>query len=44
MPSGGWREPELLEHVLAAGWRPLSVKHVQGRTEPWINVICSRSG
>jgi pimeloyl-ACP methyl ester carboxylesterase len=39
-----WREPSLLEHVLAAGWRPLSVKHVQGRTEPWINVICSSPG
>jgi predicted TPR repeat methyltransferase len=38
-----WREPALLEHVLAAGWDPLSVIHVQGRTEPWISVICSRA-
>jgi pimeloyl-ACP methyl ester carboxylesterase len=38
-----WRERALLEHVLAAGWNPLSVKHVQGRVEPWINVVCARS-
>jgi predicted TPR repeat methyltransferase len=37
-----WREPSLLEHILATGWRPLSVKHAQGRTEPWINAICAR--
>jgi SAM-dependent methyltransferase len=35
-----WREPALLEHLLATGWEPLSVQHVQGRTEPWMNVIC----
>jgi pimeloyl-ACP methyl ester carboxylesterase len=35
-----WREPALLEHVIAAGWEPLSVEHVQGSTEPWLNVIC----
>jgi SAM-dependent methyltransferase len=35
-----WREPALIEHLLASGWQPLSVQHAQGRTEPWMNVIC----
>jgi predicted TPR repeat methyltransferase len=38
-----WREPALLEHLAAAGWDPLSVSHVHGRTEPWINLICASS-
>lgn len=36
-----WREPVLLERLAAAGWRPLSVEHVCGGTESWINVICA---
>jgi predicted TPR repeat methyltransferase len=35
-----WREPALLELLLATGWEPLSVQHVQGLTELWMNVIC----
>jgi SAM-dependent methyltransferase len=36
-----WRERALLERAVAAGWQPVSVEHAQGRTEPWINIICS---
>ena len=38
-----WREASLREHLVAAGWAPISVEHVQGRTEPWLYVICRRT-
>jgi hypothetical protein len=35
-----WR-PDALQDVLAsAGWKVLSLRQVQGRTEPWLHVLC----
>lgn len=38
-----WREAALGRHLAAAGWTPVSVEHVQGRTEPWLYVACRRT-
>lgn len=38
-----WRERPLRDRLEATGWQPTEVKHVQGRTEPWLFVICRRA-
>ena len=37
-----WREEQLRAVLGRAGWRVLSLHHVQGRVEPWLNVLCER--
>ena len=34
-----WREPAVRRELAAAGWRVLSLDHVQGRDEPWMFVL-----
>jgi hypothetical protein len=38
-----WQRAELNDTLVAAGWTPLSIDHVQGRLEPWHYVICCRT-
>jgi predicted TPR repeat methyltransferase len=35
-----WREPQLRELLERTGWEPESLKHAEGRLEPWLQVIC----
>ena len=35
-----WRPAELEAQIIRAGWTPLRVDHVQGRSEPWLYTIC----
>jgi len=37
-----WREEPLPEALIRTGWRVLSLEHVPGRMEPWLNVLCER--
>ncbi|CAN5451647.1 class I SAM-dependent methyltransferase [soil metagenome] len=38
-----WREPELRAALAGTAWQVHSIVHVDGRTEPWINVL-ARAG
>ena len=33
-----WREPVVREALVSSGWRVVSIKHVPGRSEPWLFV------
>lgn len=37
-----WREDALRDLLSAVGWHVLDVRIVQGRTEPWLHVLCER--
>jgi SAM-dependent methyltransferase len=37
-----WQEDQLRAVLRRVGWRVLSLDHVQGRVEPWLNVLCER--
>jgi hypothetical protein len=37
-----WRKDPLQELLAAAGWKALSLRQVQGRTEPWLHALCER--
>lgn len=37
-----WREDALREVLQRAGWQVVDLRHVQGRTEPWLHVLCAR--
>jgi SAM-dependent methyltransferase len=36
-----WREDPLREMLERAGWRILSLDHIQGRIEPWLHALCA---
>jgi predicted TPR repeat methyltransferase len=36
-----WREPELCDLLEHTGWRPPEIERVQGRLEPWLQVLCT---
>ena len=37
-----WRKDALQDLLAAAGWKVLSLRQVQGRTEPWLHALCER--
>jgi predicted TPR repeat methyltransferase len=37
-----WSEASIRTHLAASGWEPLSVKHEDGRTEPWLFIVCKK--
>jgi len=37
-----WREDALRDLLSDVGWRVLDLRKVQGRTEPWLHVLCER--
>jgi predicted TPR repeat methyltransferase len=37
-----WTEQSLREMLSATGWTALQIRHVDGRHEPWLYVICRR--
>ena len=37
-----WRENALRDLLSDVGWRVLDLQKVQGRTEPWLHVLCER--
>lgn len=38
-----WRETQLRAHLAASGWTPVSIVRAQGRSEPWLYVVCRRA-
>lgn len=38
-----WRESALQQALENAGWTLLTLRHVQGRLEPWLHVLCRRN-
>lgn len=36
-----WREEPLRAALDAAGWQVLALRHVEGRQEPWLHVLCA---
>ncbi len=37
-----WRKDALRDLLSAVGWHVLDLRKVQGRTEPWLHVLCER--
>ena len=37
-----WREDGLRDLLVRVGWRVLAMQEVQGRTQPWLHVLCQR--
>lgn len=37
-----WRSDDLRDLVSDVGWRRVELRKVQGRTEPWLHVLCER--
>jgi SAM-dependent methyltransferase len=37
-----WRSEDLRDLLSDVGWRVLKVRKVQGRTQPWLHVLCER--